>query len=834
MVKTINRMISINRMQTLGIACGLALVLSSSVRGVDFVADVLPILDNRCFQCHGPEKQKGELRLDSREMAFIGGDSGDPAIVPGDSRASMAIDLIEFNEMPPKGDPVTASELDVLKKWIDSGAEWPDEANVVVVEEDKDRELVVTDSDREHWAFRPLARVDFKGREQNLIDSYFGDRVQEEEASKRVLVRRLYFDLIGLPPTPSQVDAFLNDESPDAYESLVDSLLANRHFGERWARHWLDVARYADSNGYEGDADRDDAWPYRDWVIRAMNDDLPFDTFTQWQLAGDEYEPENPDAVVATGFLAAGTQRIPVPSDTKKAKLKIRYDELDDIVGTTGSAMLGLTLACARCHDHKFDAIPARDYYRMVAAFSVTERGVYSLSKPRREFERWKDNQRVAWREFKMESLELSEAEKYLLRQPLNKSVTSQRALYEEYGDKLEIEDTELRAWLPDDERAHWDALEKAADEMVLDPLAPQQAFSVVDRQPEPIIDYLLDRGSVESRNEEVTFGFLQVMTRGKSPEDYWSEVAPEATRGDLFDESGFAHPRSTFQRKALAEWIGDVEHGAGPLVARVVVNRLWHHHFGEGFVPTPNDVGVQSEDPIHIDLLDTLSGALVSNDWRLKAIHKEIVMSAFYRMPSSGVAREGVPARRPIRLEVEALRDSILAVSGRLNRKMFGPPFRPIIPVEAISSRTTDAYPTDIQDGPELWRRSIYAFTKRSVPNPMMEVFDSPEPDISCGRRNTTTVPTQALTLMNNPFVRDSAVQFAQRVITEVGLDPVSQVDRAYNLALARPPSSDERARALEFLGAASDARGDRIPVEGLTNLCHLLFMLNEFIYVE
>ena len=696
--------------------------------------------------------------------------------------------------------------------------------------------MAVTEKDRNYWAFRTLSQVQPRRNGTSPVDSFaLPEGTLPPEAARHSLVRRLYLDLTGLPPTPEQVGAFENDSSPETYERLVDGLLGSRHFGERWARHWLDVARYADSDGYESDLDRRDAWPYRDWVIRAFNDDLPFNTFLRWQIAGDEIAPTNPDAVIATGFLAAAPFQDTTPADTEENKLKIRYDELDDMVSTTAQAFMGLTLGCARCHDHKFDPLPTRDYYRMAAVFSTTDRRVAALSKPRRELETWTEKQRTACREAKMTSLGLTDEQKFWLRQPEHFFVPVQTKLYKEYGERLKIGDSQLREWLAEPERRIWEALDKAAQTADVSHFPVQKSLVALDRQAEPLPQYLLGRGSVLNRKEEVHAGFLQVVSRGKTPEDFIREAHPALLNAPAelpeVGADGFVRPVTTYQRMALAAWLTDIDHGAGSLVARVIVNRLWQHHFGEGLVKTPNDFGYQSDAPSNPKLLEWLAGELVRNGWHLKPIHKLIVMSAVYRQ---AIGNEGPSGRHPIRLESDALRDSILAVSGQLNRKMFGPPFRPIIPKEAIATRSKDEYPTSIQEGPEIWRRSVYAFVKRSVPNPLMEVFDAPDSSASCGRRNITTVPTQALTLMNSELIRKSAVQFAQRVMTEAGTSPDAQIDRAYRLALGRPPTATEHTRAMKFLKAAPDAEGAALPVEGLTDLCHVLFTLNEFIYVD
>ena len=698
-------------------------------------------------------------------------------------------------------------------------------------------EMQITEKDRNYWAFRMLSEVLPPRGGVNGVDAFLfpEETPLPKNAARSKLIRRLYLDLLGLPPTPEQVAFFQRDPSPDAYERLVDQLLANRHFGERWARHWLDLARYADSDGYEDDLDRREGWPYRDWVIRAFNEDLPFHTFLQWQIAGDEIAPTLPDAVIATGFLAAAPSQGTTPADTEENKLKIRYDELDDMVSTSASAFLGLTLGCARCHDHKFDPLPTRDYYRMAAIFSTTERRVAFLSKPRQEFEHWKEKQKVAQRDAKMTALGLTEEQKFWLRQPEHFFVPIQAQLYKEYGGQLKINDQQLRDGLPESRRNVWDALEKAIAGIDASRLPTDKALVALDKQDEPVRQYLLRRGSVLSRKEEVSAGFLQVLSRRKGPEEFLREARPyprvASADSPRVDKDGFVQPATTYQRKALALWLTDLEQGAGPLVARVIVNRIWQHHFGEGFVRTPDDFGYQSDAPSHPQLLEWLAAELVRHRWQLKPLHKLILMSAAYRQDTEGTHGS---IRHPVRLESDALRDTILAVSGQLNRKMFGPAFRPIIPKEAMATRSKDEYPSNIEEGPEIWRRSVYAFAKRSVPNPLMEVFDAPDSSASCGRRNVTTVPTQALTLLNNEAIRKSAVQFAQRVITEVGLIPDAQIRRAYQLALSRLPTLEEEARALKFLAAAPDATGAALPVEGLSDLCHVLFTLNEFIYVD
>ncbi len=652
-----------------------------------------------------------------------------------------------------------------------------------------------------------------------------------------MLIRRLTFDLTGLPPTVDEIEAFVKDGSADAYERLVDRLLASPRYGERWGRHWLDLARYADSDGYEGDLDRKTAYRYRDFVIRALNDDLPFDQFVRWQIAGDEYEPENPSAVAATGFCTAAPSQETTPADTEENKLKIRYDELDNMVSTVGSGLLGLTIGCARCHDHKFDPIPTRDYYRMVAAFQTSDRQEVRLSRSHRDRDRWLAERRRLYREDRMKALGLSDEEKFWLRQPEHFFVPVQIELYKKHGKALDPSPDQLRAWLGDEGRSTLDRLDdaaRAAEAAGVDPKAT--ALALLDRGGRPEPAYILARGSVTSRKDRVTFGGLQVLTRAFAPEDYLARTRSDVGRPKdaVEDDSPLA---TTYQRRALAEWLTDPENGAGGLLARVAVNRLWQHHFGEGIVRTPDDFGTKGEPPDHPELLDWLANELVRGGWRLKPIHRRIVTSAAYRQGTTG-APAGAAVdpenrllwhRRPQRLEAEPLRDAMLAVSGRLDLAMYGPPFRPRIPAEAIATRSKDAYPADVKEGPPAWRRSVYAFIKRSVPNPLAEVFDAPDSTSTCGRRNATAVPTQSLALLNGDFVRGCARDLAKRVIREAGPERGDRIARAYALTLGRPPHVAERDAAMAFL-ADTDADASEL----LTDFCHVLLTLNEFIYVD
>jgi hypothetical protein len=728
---------------------------------VDFEKQVRPLLTRTCFRCHGDEKQRGSLRLDQRAAALQGGDSGQPAIKPHDPAGSFLMQRITATElkvrMPPRDDPsLTAAEIALLRRWIAEGATWS--AGGTAPAAPGRKEMVVTNADRQHWAFRPLASlqpptVRRGDRVRTDVDRFVLAGLETRglapaaEADRRVLIRRLTFDLIGLPPTPEEVEAFVHDPAVDAYEKLVDRLLASPAYGERWARHWLDLARYADSDGYENDGDRPTAYPYRDFVIRAFNRELPYDRFLRWQLAGDELAPEEEDARAATGFLAAGPV---VATDTKLEDELRRYraNELDDVVSTTMASMLGLTVGCARCHDHKYDPIPTRDYYRLLAAFTTMRRTQHPL--------------------------------------PSNKEAN--RVLG------------------------------------VADPSA----------QAEP--SWLLTRGDPQRRQEVVPLGFLSVLTRTRSAADYL-KAAREAPG-----------PTSTRQRAALAAWLTDVDDGAGALAARVFVNRVWQHHFGEGLVRTPSDFGRQGERPTHPELLDWLASRFVADGWSVKRLHRLIVTSAVYRQgivadPATLAADPDnrlLGRRRPRRLEAEALRDSLLAVSGTLNTTQGGKGVKAPVPDTAHAAyNIKDPYPRDAPDDETTRRRSVYLFAKRSLRQPLFETFDGADPNVSCPRRLTTTVVPQALALLNDGQIRQRARDCARRILADVAGDEHKAVARAYALTLGRPPRPEEAEAAERFLGERTEARKQRDKAEearqlALADFCQVLFSLNEFLYVD
>jgi hypothetical protein len=846
---------------------------------LDFARDVRPLLEQRCFKCHGEKKQRGGLRLDSREAALRKADSGATAITPGHVDRGELLRRVsspdDTQRMPPEGTPLSAAQIELLRRWIQEGAKWPDEPSPQP--QAARRELVVTTEDRRHWAFQPLRPVEPPPVKQATwvrtpIDRFILAALEAKSlhpsapASPRTLLRRISFDVIGLPPTPAEVQAFgaASTTNPRAaLEALVDRRLASRHYGERWGRHWLDVARYADSDGLETDADRPHAYHYRDFVIRALNEDLSFQTFVRWQLAGDEYEPDNPQALAATGFLTGAPTEKLTDQHLEEERLRLRFNELDDIAVTTAAAFLGLTVGCARCHDHKFDAIPTRDYYRLQCAFTTTARDHVFLA-PRAEVARYRaqevqwqqrlqaaQNQLNDWlagqkaahtpslRSAKIDALSVKEEEKRLLKEQPESAAA--KRLAQQHDKALQLSEDDYRRVFTDPQRRHWDSLQKEVDEVQgCRPQAPPRALAITDKKAEPEATWLLERGDFYAKQAPVQLGFLTVLTGARTPEDYWAAARRESPAA-----------RSTGQRRALADWITDVEHGAGPLLARVIVNRVWQHHFGEGLVRTVNDFGVRGERPTHPELLEWLAHEFVAGGWRLKPLHRLILTSSVYQQDTTFDAARSqrdpenrlLWRRRPQRLEAEILRDAVLAVSGTLNPEPFGPAFKPPIPPVAIVARNTkDPYPKDARDTPATRRRTVYQFHKRVVQHPFLQAFDGPDASVSCGRRSTTTVAPQALALLNDTFFRDRAADFARRLLEEGGTNPAAWVARGYCLALARPPSAAERTASVQFLNrqlARRTAREPSLPpteaqLQAVADFCQALFSLNEFIYVD
>lgn len=995
----------------------------------EFRKHVRPLFIKHCLDCHGGKSVKAGFDLSNRKALLESG------AVDADAESSFLYAVLTHAEephMPHKADRLPANDLAHIAKWIDLGA--PYDKPLVDGKKEVVKARVVTDTDRQFWSFAPLQpgaipAVQQQGWARTPLDQFILAAQEKQglhpnpDTSRRLLIRRAYFDLLGLPPTPEEVDRFVADNDPQAYDRLLDRLLDSPHYGERWARHWMDVARFAESHGYEQDYNRKHAYHYRDFLIKAFNADLPFDTFIRWQIAGDELEPANPLALMATGFLGAGA----FPTQLTEAEFEsARYDELDDMVGTIGTSFLGLSVGCARCHDHKFDPIPTRDYYRMLATFSTTIRSEIELDlepetnrqrrvdyeaelvrveQQRRKlrevelparlkeyvasydaeapspgpwemlsiesvrssggtvFVEQNDGSYLAtggppakevitvvartfgqgYRAFRLEALAdpslprqgpgraangnfalgkftitaqpldgkspakpvtLSSAEAtfqqnesslsvaasidadpvsgwavdggigkdqaavFHLRQPVGEATGTRLTFiltFEHPNTRHAVgrfrlsaarvehpvvqvsppqPSAEIRQALsrlqksPDEQspdwklalgwyalqqpdlqrlEREWQALKKAGPKLVLTkvqvsseglPHLPHHADGRGYPHFYPQV-FLLQRGDVHQKQGEVSPGYLQVLMRDGQTEQHWQSPAPSG------------HARASGRRTAFARWLTDPQQGAGHLAARVIVNRLWQHHFGRGLVATPNDFGLQGEAPTHPKLLDWLAEDLIAHGWQLKRMHRLMMTSSLYRQSSAfDEARATLDRentfywrREPRRLEGEAIRDALLCVAGTLDQTMYGP-------------GSLD---------PNMHRRSVYFFIKRSQLIPMMMLFDWPEHLVGIGQRSSTTTAPQALVFMNSPLGRQAATAFADRLADKPLPEAISY---GYRLALGRLPDAREKELATAFVKrqsqqyrSAGESGADRL---ALVNLCQAILSMNEFVYVD
>jgi mono/diheme cytochrome c family protein len=724
-----------------------------------FESDVLPILKANCFECHGGgEKLQGQFRITSRAGLLTGGELG-PAVSlekPDESRLLEAINYGSL-EMPPSG-KLAAREIEILTRWVKMGSPYPPGKDYGAAASSQPRASPqVNEEARNFWAFRPVKRpavpeVKNKAWVRSAIDTFILRGLEKNgltpaaPADKVALIRRATYDLTGLPPTPSEVDAFVADDSPEAFARVVDRLLESPRYGERWGRHWLDLVRFAETNSFERDGVKPEAWRFRDYVIRSFNNDKPYDQFVVEQLAGDELDPVTADSLIATGFY-----RIGIWDDEPTDRLQAKYDELDDIVTTAGQAFLGLTVNCARCHDHKLDPFPQADYYRFLAFFhGVTQ---YGLTKQH------------------------------------------------ELGHIL--------ALMPGDPK--------------------QKVLCVTEAGAKAPDTHVFIRGNAHSKGERVEPGFPQVLTPAGATGSA-SARAPQIVRPK--------HGRSSGRRLALARWIASPEN---QLTARVMANRIWQHHFGRGIVRSSNNFGQIGDRPTHPALLDWLASEFIDRGWRLKEMHRLIMLSSAYQMSSRGSAA-GL-ARDPQndlfwrfdmrRLAAEEIRDSILAVNGRLNLKMGGPSIYTTISREVLAGQSMPGHGWGKSPPEEESRRSIYIHVKRSLITPILETFDFADTDSTCPVRFSTTQATQALGMLNGEFINGEAKAFAARVRKEGGPNPADQVRLAFHLATARKASAAEVERALRLMRRLESE--ERLSGEAsLEQFCLLVLNLNEFMYLD
>jgi hypothetical protein len=821
-----------------------------------FELRIRPLLAANCWKCHGEAPRMGNLDLRSRETLLKGGFHG-PAVVPGKATAShlyRRLAGIEQPQMPPTG-PLSSSDLASVRSWIDSGAVWSDG----------------------WWAVRKMRRPPLPDRHfppgDNPIDAFIQARLREAglrpapEASRETLIRRATFDLHGLPPTPEEIDGFVKDASPNAYERLIDRLLVSPRYGERWARHWLDLARYAESEGFKSDETRPNAWRYRDYVIRSFNEDKPYDRFLQEQIAGDEMFAGDAAALVATGFCRHWADE----SNARNLRLR-RQEILNDITDTVGGVVMGVTLGCARCHDHKYDPISQKDYYRLQAFFAAAQpRDDLVLASPeeqsrhRQQQEVWEERTKAIRAE--LERLEkpvrdrMTQEAKAKFPEEVQEAIDTDPRHRTALQSQLALKAAPQLAVTPDAvgkalkgaDRQRWEDLNRQLDGLkTLKPPDLPVGIGIMDVGREAPRTFTLAVGVYDAPKEEVQPGFLSAVAAPPP------QIVPPASLP------------STGRRTALATWLTSPDN---PLTARVMVNRIWQHHFGRGLVATESDFGNAGEPPSHPQLLDWLAAYLVDGEserrrdgvsgraWSLKRVHRLIMTSKAYRQASSSgpEARQAAmkvdPDNRLLwrmprrRLEGETIRDAILAVSGNLNLKMGGPSIFPELP-RGVGTR--GGWPVTA-DPRERDRRSIYIFVRRNLRYPLFQAFDFPDTHEPCARRSVTTTAPQALMLLNDEIVFRQAQSFAGRVLREVGPDRGRAIERAYRLAFGRAPDADERQLAGEFVERQTSVVRDRahrneplaLPepappgMEGaegaaLVDFCHALMNANEFVYVD
>ncbi|QDU48477.1 PSD1 and planctomycete cytochrome C domain-containing protein [Gimesia panareensis] len=737
-------------------------VVSAADAAPDFEKEIVPLLINRCLECHQEQNASGNLVLTTRAGLLKGGDSG-PALDLNTPLESYLLERVHAGEMPPekqgRPQPLPAAERTTLKHWIQAGAPWPEARHIDLFERSTDLR-----AGRDWWSLQPIKRPavpQLKTFEQpaNPIDAFILQRLEDQQmtpaplADKRTRLRRLYYDLTGLPPTLAEVEAFEHDATPQAWEQQIERLLNSPQYGERWGRYWLDLVRFADTSGYERDQEKPFAWKYRDWVVDSLNADLPYDQFILQQLAGDEIPDRSERSVIATGFLRLGTW-----NDEPNDPQDYQYDRLEDLVHTTSSAFLGMTVKCARCHSHKFDPITQEDYYRMASAFwagpvAPADRGLLGGPSP------------------------------------------------EQLGFK------EVLGW--------------------------------TDLSATPRALHILKNGERLHPLQKVKPASLSMVPRLEQAFTPPPEGSPTSKR-----------------RLQMARWITHPDH---PLTARVLVNRLWQHHFGAGIVRTPNNLGFLADPPTHPELLDWLAAEFQSGGWTLKRMHKLILTSqtwqqsslhpqqADYRERDSGNRLWWRAERR--RLDAEALRDSMLERTGELDLHQGGPGFRPTISAEALEGLSRKDKAWQASPPEEQKRRSLYTYAKRGLLPPMMTTFDLCDTTQSCGKRDVTTVPTQSLALLNNRFVHDRSEALAVK-ICQTSTKPEDRVKALWERVYARSPGAEEQKLALQHLlvqtkrfreqKTASPAdepeAAKRLPPQilAVASLCHVLFNSNEFLYVD
>lgn len=799
-------------------------------REVSFEREIRPILAARCLGCHNAARMSGGLRLDRRDGAFR-----DSIVVAGraaESRLYQRITASDTSVMPPAGARLTEAQIALIREWIDAGAEWPDSPNL--------KPDLKSGGEEGHWAWQAMVRPKIPGETvgsgRNPIDAFIGARLQQAglarsaEADRRTLIRRLSFDLTGLPPTPERLQRFVEDRDPLAYEKLVDELLASPRYGERWARHWLDVVHYGDTHGYDKDKPRANAWPYRDYVIEALNQDKPYARFVEEQLAGDMIYPGTRDGYRALGFIAAGPWDFIGHAELPESKIdgKIaRHLDRDDMVANTIGTFTSVTVHCAQCHNHKFDPIPQADYYALQSVFSALDRAdlkyIPGSAEQTRLLNRLEGRQRELAELKRVIERDAAKAVAEALRPIDTKIAAAPKDGPEQVPLRRERESL-IRAAMSPENRNDLDRyvleLESISRQLAEFP-KPEVVYAgtvwygsgayfvgtgAKGGQPRPI--HLLARGQVTAPGRLVEPGALGMLDFQPSR----FALAPDAPEGA--------------RRVALARWITDP---GNPLTWRSIVNRVWQYHFGTGLVSTPNDFGRNGARPSHPELLDWLAVEFRDQGGSLKQLHRLIVTSATYRQTSSSRQGQEIDAGNTLlwrqnrrKLEAEAVRDAVLAISGTLDLTMGGPGWQDFV-VERPEHSPHYEYSLADPEEKRTWRRSVYRFIVRSQTQPWMTALDCADPSIRVDRRNESLSPLQALTMLNNGFMISQARHFAARLERESPGSQAARIERAFQLGFGRLPSEKEKAAFVAF--------AERY---GLPNLCRAFLNLNEFNFVD
>jgi mono/diheme cytochrome c family protein len=799
-----------------------------------FESEIAGLLEANCLKCHSGAEPKGGLDLTRRDAIIKGGESGSAIddVNPGESLLIKAINYDGY-EMPPTGQ-MSPKQIESITNWVKNGLAWPKDLKVLHFEAPREPPRV-NEETKKHWSFQPVKRPqtpDVAGDwAKNDIDRFIQKQLADHQltpnpqAGPRELVRRAYYDLTGLPPEPEVVDAFAADPSPEAWSALIESLLASPHYGEQWGRHWLDLVRYAETNSYERDGAKPFVWRYRDYVIQSFNSDKPYDQFVTEQLAGDELPQKTPDSIIATGFYRLGRWD-DEPADPELAY----YDDLDDIVTTTGQTMLGLSINCARCHDHKIDPIPQADYYSMIAFFrgvkrygersheSVLESSVIEIPQPE---DSALHEAAMAQYERELKNIERDLAKIEEKAKKDFAGVDFDEFAFEE--NRVLLIERRQGGLLTDKEVNRYKGLTARRDKMRENrPTGMAQALCVKEDLAGMKPTYLLARGNPQSPGVEVYPSFPSVLS---PPEP---EIAPLA---DGAVSSG--------RRIALAKWMTSP---SNPLTSRVIVNRIWQYHFGRGIVRTSSDFGFQGSKPTHPELLDWLAAQFVEDGWSMKAMHRRIMNSAAYQMSSAG--REDALAKDVTndsfwrfdmrRLSAEEVRDSILWANGTLNAdRMYGPSIYTKIPAEVKAGQSQPGSGWGNSSPEDEARRSVYIHVKRSLLDPILESFDMADTDQTCPVRFATTQPTQALGLLNSEFILEQASVFAE-MLKEAHPDSLDiQIRTALRRVMQRPPTDEEVARGLQLINTLQNENKMTIE-QALKYFCLVALNLNEFVYLD